>query len=57
MTVTAAPAPTRPARPISAAPVAGGDAWVMPHEPSAHPWVSVAAPVIRVTDQRPNARR
>lgn len=52
MTVTATIAPARPKRRPASAPVAGGDAWVVPHEPSAHPWVSVAAPVIRATDLR-----
>lgn len=52
MTRTATIAPARPVRRPAAAPVAGGDAWVVPHEPSAHPWVSVAAPVIRATDLR-----
>lgn len=57
MTVTATSAPTRPARPTATTPVAGGEAWVMPQEPSVHPWVSVAVPEIRITDQRPSARR
>ena len=38
-------------------PVAGGEAWVVAHEPGAPVWMSASAPQIAVTDQRVRATR
>lgn len=34
-------------------PVAGGDAWIVPHEPGGFAWISASAPEIRIVDRRP----
>jgi hypothetical protein len=38
-------------------PVAGGEAWIVAHEPGAPVWMSASAPQIAVTDQRVRATR
>lgn len=38
-------------------PVAGGEAWIVAHEPGAPVWMSASAPQIAVTDQRLRAMR
>ncbi|MBJ7470537.1 MAG: hypothetical protein JHD16_04515 [Solirubrobacteraceae bacterium] len=52
MTLTATPVHLRPARRPSAAPVLGGEAWVVPHEPGGYPWLTATPPRFRVVDQR-----
>jgi hypothetical protein len=53
---TQQPTAERLATPAHAsAPILGGEAWVVPYEPGAPAWITVAAPQIRITDLR--ARR
>lgn len=35
------------------APVAGGEAWIVPFEPGGPAWITATAPSIRVVDRRP----
>ena len=55
MTVTASVSAASTAlrrREAAPAPILGGEAWIVPFERGGHPWLTTAAPQIKVTDQR-----